>query len=328
MANSYCKISILLFSCFTSLTLLGQLNCENLELVGIYSNNVNTDQLSLLVTNRSLSHDGNENVYTALKIVNDDNDTIVLSNAVHSLPNSIIDTIVYNISLHEKYDDIYDLPYYNSGHFITAYPDCEGDFTFPNNEIGVLPFTTHLDCSDFKIVGLYDTAHGGNHNYSLILTNTNKDSLRNWDFAYTTFQFFDSFDNSLCEATTPSYMVPAHYGDTVIVHLEFHSQFIENKDLVLKMLAPDCLVPFTFKIPTNTLDTSLKSLHIYPNPSLHYVQIPNELQFEYYILMDLEGKIVLSGSNHKIDLSKVERGTYHLMVKSGSSKYVDKIVKL
>ena len=117
----------------------------------------------------------------------------------------------------KKYGTIYDLPGYNCGTLITEFPNCAISYCFDTIPTVNLPLTAVKNCDDFEIVGLYKTANGGERNYSMLLTNINQDSIRDWPIGYTGFQFFDKNDVPLTDMTTPGYIVPS-YKELLVVH--------------------------------------------------------------------------------------------------------------
>ena len=96
------KTTLTLLITLISKLCFAQFDCSNIKLLGIHKNNVNTSQLSILLTNLSAVDDGNFNVYTSLTMINEQGDTILNSEPVFRLPNKIQDTIAYNVAIPEK----------------------------------------------------------------------------------------------------------------------------------------------------------------------------------------------------------------------------------
>ena len=104
---------LLIFYLLIRTTLIqAQFSCDNIELVGIYINNFNTSDISIVLTNSNLQDDGNQNVYTGFQIITNAGDTLLMREPCfcYSLPNSQEDTIVYNLEIFEDFGTIYDLP--------------------------------------------------------------------------------------------------------------------------------------------------------------------------------------------------------------------------
>jgi len=82
--------------------------------------------------------------------------------------------------------------------------------------------------------------------------------------------------------------------------------------------------------PTVVVDFWKKDISIYPNPVNDLLNIKHhesEISFE---LMDLSGKIILSGdlpNGKALDLSAIQQGLYYLKIQSGNLRLVEKVVK-
>ena len=61
-----------------------------------------------------------------------------------------------------------------------------------------------------------------------------------------------------------------------------------------------------------------KNLSIYPNPTTGMLNISGEINLKSYQLYDLQGRLVQQGklTQHKIDLSKIEKGLYFLQIEN------------
>lgn len=312
----------------SSLSLYGQFDCNHIKLLGIYDNNKFSSQLSLLITNTSLVNDGNGNVYTVIRLENEAGDTIANSAAIFRLPNSVEDSIIYKIPIHEDYDNINDLPNYYSGLLMTNYPDCEIAYHLDTIPEINLPQTTNLDCNDFKVLGIYETANGGNHNYSFILTNTNGDSLRTWGTGYTQFQFVDENDEPVSSASSPSYFIPRQIGETIIVELEFVEGFTDIKPLFLKMKNPDCLIEYHSESTVNSYEVEKEHFKIYPNPTRDKIEVATKRPLKEMEIRDLNGRILKSTNFKQLDLAELNAGIYLMVLKFEETTVVQKIVKL
>jgi hypothetical protein len=70
------------------------------------------------------------------------------------------------------------------------------------------------------------------------------------------------------------------------------------------------------------------SLLIYPNPSDGVFQISTALTHENWTVLDLNGRVVVSGVGSNIDLSNFDAGVYLLHVRmSDGSVIVERLVK-
>lgn len=309
-------------------TCLGQFSCDNIELLGIYKNNRNTDQLSLLLTNKSSADDGNSNVYTQLILINEGGDTILYSAPIYTLPGNRSDTIVYNLPIYGQFGSLWDLPDYNCGSLVTAFPECQISYCFDTIPAISLPPTNVLDCNDFSIAGLYETAIGGTRNYSFLLTNTNSDSLRNWAIGYTSFQFFDANDQPVSAITSPSFLVPMQDRDTIIVHMEFDRLVEPGEQLTLQMQSPDCEVSHQVNLISSIPESSfMGNLRIYPNPTNHFISIESVENIETIEILSVEGQLIQSGHERNIDISNLSPGVYVVRVSSKHASGIKRIVK-
>lgn len=320
-------LSLLLLLFTQSHLLYGQFDCTNLDLLGIYYNNRNTDQLSLLMTNSNREHDGNNMPYTTFYLINEAGDSILASGPVFSLPNSSEDTIVYNVKLHDNYRHIYDLPDYRCGELLTEDPGCVIDYCFDSIPEIELPKTQRKDCDDFEVVGVYETANGGLLDYSVIITNTNRDSARAWDLAYTNFQFLDRMGEAVSENSDPSFIVPMQYGDTIIVHLDFKRSILDGEVLLLEMTDPDCLIPYVTSTLVSNNSVSVPSYRLFPNPVNDIIYLKTTSPVDSWMLMELSGRRILSDSGNRIDMSSLSPGPYILRVKWEEAMTTEMIVK-
>ena len=318
---------IFLIALVYSISLIAQLECDNIKLLGIYENNVNTSQLSLLISNSSLSDDGNGNAYTEISIVNILGDTIVNSNPVFALPNNLNDTIVYNIKINESFDWIGDLPEYNQGTLITKYPNCEIEYNFDTIPQDNLPFTTNIDCDDFKVVGLYETANGGTKNYSLILTNTNQDSLRNWDAGYTNFQFYNTDNEPVSLPSGPHFLVPSTAGDTTIIHVEFTEGISLDEELILRMTSPECDVNYSNRGIVRIEELINQKVKIYPNPTDGIIKVESKNSIGQINVIDLYGIVLKSSNQNNISLDELNSGAYLIEINFKNNRLIKKIMK-
>lgn len=87
-------------------------------------------------------------------------------------------------------------------------------------------------------------------------------------------------------------------------------------------------------LPPNTAsldDNSINEIRIYPNPAKDQVEIniPENLLFEDYVILNLNGQIIQSGkaenTKFTIDVSNLERGIYFLQI-IGSNMFSQKII--
>jgi len=295
-------------------------------LIGIYKNNVNTSQLSLLLTNLSKDHDGNGNVYTSFRMMNEVGDTILNSNAVYALPNRSDDTIVYNIPVPAKYRHIYNLPKYNCGQLFTEFPDCKIDFCFDTLPFLQAPHSMVKDCRDFEITGIHPTAHGGDKNYSVLITNTYKDSIRNWPISYTSLQLFDENDHPLTDKTSPSYSVPG-YKDTIIVHFNFYKK-LKSGRIKLQMMFPDCEISYKVQKTTSIQKYGEEPMiYVYPNPSGSALKVNSNETILGVCCYRMGGERRCFDQGGEIDLSSMSPGVYVVEVELINSKVRRRIVK-
>ena len=322
------RITLTILLVLPSFFAFGQFNCDNIKLLGIYHNNRNTDQLSLLITNSSPVHDGNGNVYTIISLINQEGDTVLHSNAVFALPNSTEDTIVYNVPIHSQYDHIYELPDYNCGRMVTQFPNCDLSYCFDTIPELSLPHTDWLDCSDFKIAGIYETANGGTINYSFILTNTNQDSTRSWQTSYTDFQFFDENGNPLTEQSDPSFSVPRQYGDSVMIHMNFFDFLVPGQRIFLQMNNPDCQIEYQLNGSVAVSEIAWNGYAVFPNPTKGIVRVKTDKRIHKLELFDLNGTLFLQTTRNELDVSMLEPGVYFMVINLDGRRVIEKLVKL
>lgn len=310
MKKIYCILNFLLC---TNL-LVAQFICDNIEVVGIYSNNFHTNQLSIMLTNKSVDHDGNFQVYTSLQLITEQGDTILIAPAhqTYTLPTSVQDTFVYNIELHKNFGTIYDLPDSFCGKLVTEFPHCEIDFCEPAVIAPGLPQQVHV-CSDLKVIGLYPTAHGGISNYSMLLTYTDENFEGEYT-AYSTFEFIDNNQVPICQLTNPSYSMPRFIGDTVIVHLDFFEPIESDFCAILKTTLPDCEINYC---PTATsTEQNYKSLfQVFPNPVKDQIEISDEFSVEHIFVYNYLGQLVLENEQNLVDVNLLDTGIYIVRIK-------------
>lgn len=316
-------IIILLFTSYCS----AQFDCANIELLGIYDNNVHSSHLSLIFTNSSTQNDGNESKSTSILHINNVGDTIGVSGPNFKLPKSEKDTFVYNVPIHENYNWIGDLPMYNEGRIITDFPYCELEYYYNSVSYENKPYTPLLDCTDFKVAGLYESAKEDNLNYSMLIVNTNSDSLRGWPLGYTGFQLLDVNDEPLSEPTTPGYIVPT-YGDTLIVHLNILDPLL-NEEIKVKMVAPDCTLNYTKNlVVSSNVKSEVEIVKIFPNPCFDWLFIDSADKNEFnYRIYNQVGQKVMTSKSKTIDVSGLTTGIYFIEVRTDEFRLFEKIVK-
>jgi len=303
---------LLLISFLLTINLLhAQFSCDNIELVGIYTNNFNTSDISIVLTNSSPQDDDNQNVYTGFQIVTTEGDTLLTRESCYcySLPNSQSDTIVYNLEIFEDFGTIYDLPDGFCGKIITQFPDCEIEFCKEEIIFPELPNQQGIDCNDYKILGLYPTAIGGISNYSILLTNTNPD-YKGMLTGYTSFEFVNVDGISLSENTGPHFILPQYIQDTFIIHLQINEPIAGDLCAQLKMEFPDCMIDYCNLLDaTNDININNK-IRYFPNPTKGRISIESEIPITTIKIFDLSGKLIQRTNQQNIDISHFHNGIY------------------
>ena len=312
-------------------TIQGQFSCDNIKLLGIYVNNLNTSQISLLMSNTNETDDGNTNVYTSFQIITDQGDTILQKDPCPCfiLPNSTSDTIVYNLQLHENFRTIYELPDEFCGKIITRFPDCE--ITFCKNEIIYpdLPQLADANCTDYKVLGVYETANGGNTNYSILLTYTNQNYRGIGPTGYTAFEFFNHDQESISANSGPHYTMPQYVQDTIIIHLDFEELITSEFCGILKTtFLPVCEINYCKKSTSVNEIEARKNKLFFPNPTTGIVFVSEELSTKIIKIYNLNGQVVSKHYENKFDISQLTSGIYIVEIELINEEiYREKVLK-
>lgn len=302
---------------------MAQTDCNNLKIIGIYTNNLNVRHVSLLMTNTLETNNEPLNAETGFELMKE-NDTISsFSNNDFDfvLPSSSQDTVMYNLVLNNGWNsgNVYEtangVKKATSLQLRTKTPDCvilynvdSLVYNFKNN--------SKNPCKDFKVTGLHKIANGNIHEYSMLLTNANPDSLSGLGSGYTSYQFYDDKDTAISEESNPGYTLP-NPKDTMVVHLQFNQSIAALSDLTLKTRNPECVVRYSKKITAIKEVSNLReSISVYPNPTNGDAQlnVPKEdiISLE---LFNLQGeKIEITHDKHYLNMAHLPTGVYVLRV--------------
>lgn len=77
---------------------------------------------------------------------------------------------------------------------------------------------------------------------------------------------------------------------------------------------------------TGIYELSKVKVDIYPNPTSDYINVKLDEPVKNINLYDLSGKLVLSTVDNKINVSELNKGTYMLMVNTGTSTVSRKVI--
>lgn len=322
---------LLIFYLLIRTTLIqAQFSCDNIELVGIYINNFNTSDISIVLTNSNLQDDGNQNVYTGFQIITNAGDTLLMREPCfcYSLPNSQEDTIVYNLEIFEDFGTIYDLPDGFCGKIITQFPDCEIEFCKDEIIYPELPDQAEIDCNDYQILGLYPTAIGGISNYSMLISNTNPD-YKGMFTGYTSFEFVNNDGISLSENTGPHFILPQYIQDTFIVHLQFYEPIEIDFCGQLKMENPSCMIEYCNLLDATYDKRTNNKIRIFPNPTKGQISIESESSISFTKLFDLSGRLIQKTNQQNFDISHFDNGVYIMETTLENNKiWKTKLIKM
>ena len=70
----------------------------------------------------------------------------------------------------------------------------------------------------------------------------------------------------------------------------------------------------------------IRGIMVYPNPTENTLNIETHLEFEYEI-HDMAGKLLLSGTDKRLELGQYESGVYILTIIHDGNRYNKRIVK-
>jgi hypothetical protein len=333
------KFSLILFSLILSSSANAQFECSDIEVIGIFTNNLNVRNVSVLLTNHTKEPDTNLIFETDFQLKKG-NDTLVYMKVFgfsYKLPMSIKDTVMYNLDLYNKYhsSEVYPRPNNSireSAALLlnTDKPDCEIVHNVDSVIID-MPFSSNIGCEDFKVIGLYKTANTGKMEYSMLLTNTNKDSINAAvNGAYTSFEFFDEVGKSVSKESNSGYDLPLP-KDTLVVHLEFTKSIDSIKNFTLRTKNPVCEINYERNLTSIKKVTEvINTISVYPNPTDGLIQI-NTGKTEEIIdvkLFNTQGQQVqFELDKNNLNISHLDAGMYVLQVFTKNGVFSEKVRK-
>lgn len=326
----------LLFFAFT-LPMYGQINCDELELIGIYSdrNSLYAEGSVLLTRKGNSSQQNSEYSFQLYK----GQDTLAFfdENTFHcKLPNTIKDTLVYDLKFAPGwgYGDLQVRKNWNTQKALSLKlhinnASCELDYHIDSAQYNLA--SKSGGCEDIKLHGLYKIAAGDTNQYIGLIINSNKDSVSGTvsGGGYTSFQFFNQNQEELSLESNPGYFLPLPY-DILIVHFDFIRNIDNVEHFTIQTKNPECTISYNRKI-TSLQELASEKISIHPNPSAGKFQLSGSSNIHSdVVIFDANGKQVHKeklNTSKTINISHLPKGIYFLELDVDGELLRKKIVK-
>ncbi len=123
--------------------------------------------------------------------------------------------------------------------------------------------------------------------------------------------WYNYFTGASIEVTNPTEEVTLSSGEWYIYTSELLDNYIEDQQITLSS------------------DGELNQFHIFPNPTSEILNISRELSHTHYQISNLSGQILKEGrlySDMQINVSSLQPGLYHLILKNSRKEFKTKVV--
>ena len=327
----------LLFFAFT-MPMYGQINCDELELIGIYSDLLSFDAKGSILLTRKGNRSQQNADYSFQLYKGQDTLAFFDENTFHGkLPNTVKDTLVYDLKFAPGwgYGDLQVRKNWNTQKSLSLKlhinnASCELDYRIDSAQYNLT--NKSGGCEDIKLHGLYKIATGDTNQYLGLIINSNKDSVGKTisGTGYTSFQFYNQVQEELTLESNPGYSLPLPY-DTLIVHFDFIKNIDNVEHFTIQTKNPECTISYNRKI-TSLQELESEKISIHPNPSsgIYHLSGDFNAQNTQISVHNLSGKLLHTeklNTNSTIDLSHLPQGVYFLELDVEGEKVRKKIVK-